>query len=30
MEHGYNMNMEHDYFTAKDWEDIYLHIIRKK
>lgn len=30
MEHGYNMNSEHNYFVAKDWEDIYLHIINRK
>jgi phosphoglycolate phosphatase-like HAD superfamily hydrolase len=29
MEHGYNMNLEHDYFVAKSWEDIYLKIIKK-
>ncbi len=28
MEHGYNMNTEHDYFVAKNWEDIYLKIIK--
>ena len=30
MEHGYNMNEEHDCFVAKNWEDIYLHIIKRK
>mgnify|MGYP003636105732 CR=1 FL=1 len=30
MEHGYNMNTEHPYFVAKNWEDIYLHIIKRK
>jgi FMN phosphatase YigB (HAD superfamily) len=30
MEHGYNMNDDHPYFVAKDWEDIYLHIIKRK
>jgi len=30
MEHGYNMNLEHDYFVARDWEDIYLQIINKR
>ena len=30
MEHGYNMNKEHDFFVAKDWEDIYLKIINKR
>ena len=30
MEHGYNMNEEHDYFVARDWEDIYLQIINKR
>lgn len=30
MEHGYNMNDEHDYFVAKDWEDIYLHVTKRK
>ena len=28
MEHGYNMNEDHPYFVAKDWEDIYLKIIK--
>ena len=28
MEHGYNMNTEHDFFVAKNWEDIYRHIVR--
>jgi len=30
MEHGYNMNLEHDFFVAKSWEDIYLKIIKRK
>jgi beta-phosphoglucomutase-like phosphatase (HAD superfamily) len=30
MEHGYNMNDNHDHFVAKNWEDIYLHIIKRK
>lgn len=30
MEHGYNMNLEHDFFVARDWEDIYLQIINKR
>ena len=30
MEHGYNMNDTHEHFVAKNWEDIYLHIIKRK
>lgn len=30
MEHGYNMNLDHDFFVAKSWEDIYLKIIKRK
>ena len=30
MEHGYNMNDDHPFFVAKDWEDIYLHISKRK
>ncbi len=30
MEHGYNMNENHEHFVAKNWEDIYLHIIKRK
>ena len=30
MEHGYNMNLDHDFFVARSWEDIYLHIIKRK
>jgi beta-phosphoglucomutase-like phosphatase (HAD superfamily) len=30
MEHGYNMNDNHEHFVAKNWEDIYLHIIKRK
>ena len=30
MEHGYNMNEEHPFFVAKSWEDIYLHITKRK
>ena len=27
MEHGHNMNEEVDGFVAKNWEDVYNHII---
>ena len=27
MEHGHNMNTEVDGFVAKNWEDVYNHII---
>jgi len=30
MEHGYNMHDEHPFFVAKDWEDIYLHLVKRK
>jgi beta-phosphoglucomutase-like phosphatase (HAD superfamily) len=29
MEHGYNMNEEHPFFVAKNWEDIYLKLIKR-
>jgi len=29
MEHGYNMNDEHPFFVAKNWEDIYRHITKR-
>jgi hypothetical protein len=28
MEHGYNMNDEHPYFVAKNWEDIYFKVVK--
>lgn len=28
MEHGYNMNDKHDYFVAKNWEDIFLKVVK--
>lgn len=30
MEHGYNMDDDHPFFVARDWEDIYLHITNRK
>jgi len=29
MEHGYNMHDEHNYFVAKNWEDIYLKVSKR-
>jgi len=29
MEHGYNMNDEHNCFVAKNWEDIYLKVSKR-
>lgn len=28
MEHGYNMKKQQDFFVARNWEDIYLQVIR--
>ena len=29
MEHGYNMNEDHPFFVARNWEDIYLKVIKR-